>query len=109
VSRLENPRTKQQIKDQEMSTTVLPENEDSAQSNQDSAGEIALNKNKGGWPKGKDIYGNRRLNIYLSDEMYALFMAYVSSHRWDHNISGVGRQVLESALLEWDKKGRKPR
>jgi hypothetical protein len=92
-----------------MPAIVSPKNKDGAHSNPDAASENAQQKDKGGRPKGKGIYGNHRLNIYLCDEMHALFMAYVSSHPWDHNISGVGRQLLESALQEWDKKGRKPR
>jgi hypothetical protein len=72
--------------------------------------EKAPGKNKGGRPRGRDYYCNHKIHIYLIDEEYDLLMAYIKSRSpYDHNVSGAGRQLLESALREWEKKGRKPR
>jgi hypothetical protein len=72
--------------------------------------ENAPDKNKGGRPRGRDYYFNRKIHIYLTDEECDLLMAYIKSRSpYDHNVSSAGRQLLESALREWDKKGRKPR
>jgi len=79
-----------------MSTTELPENEKTPA------------KNKGGRPKGRDYYCNHKVHIYLTDEEYDLLKSFVtSSNPYDHNISGAGRRLLDWALRQWDKKGRK--
>jgi hypothetical protein len=64
-------------------------------------------KNKGGRPKGKPAYGNRKLNIYLSDQEFSLFMAFVSTGWYDHNASAAGRYLLTTTLQEWQRKGSK--
>ncbi len=70
--------------------------------------EKAPAKNKGGRPRGRDYYCNHKIHIYLTDEEYELLKAYMNSRSpYDHNISGAGRCLLDWALLQWEKKGRK--
>lgn len=64
-------------------------------------------KNKGGRPIGGPGYTHHRLNIYLSDEEFKLFMDFVTSGWYDQNASGAGRYLLSTALQEWQKQGRK--
>ncbi len=78
-----------------MPPTELPENEK------------ALQKNKGGRPKGRHLYGNHKLNIYLSDEDYDQFKAFYSEAWGNNNASAAGRHLLLYALRIWQKKGRK--
>jgi hypothetical protein len=90
-----------------MTKPILAENEDTPQ--QDSAGEKGKypDKNRGGRPKGSPHYGNCKVNIYLSDEEYKLFMEFVTEGWYDKNSSGAGRHLLSRALHDWVKKGRK--
>lgn len=70
--------------------------------------EKAPDKNKGGRPRGRDYYCNKKIHIYLTDEEYDLLIAYIKSRSpYDHNVSGACRRLLDWALLQWDKKGRK--
>jgi hypothetical protein len=56
--------------------------------------ENAPDKNKGGRPRGRDYYCNRKIHIYLTDEEYDLLKAYMTSRSpYDHNISGAGRRL----------------
>lgn len=64
-------------------------------------------ENKGGRPIGGPGYTRHRLNIYLSDEEYKLFMDFVMVSWYDQNASGAGRYLLDTALQEWQKQGRK--
>jgi hypothetical protein len=64
-------------------------------------------KNKGGRPKGRDCYCNHKVNIYLTDEEYGLFMAFVSKGWHDQNASGAGRYLISTALKEWRQKGER--
>ena len=73
---------------------------------QDSASQLAQ-KNKGGRPIGGPGYTHHRLNIYLSDEEYKLFMDFVTNGWYDPNSSSAGRYLLSTALQEWQKQGRK--
>lgn len=64
-------------------------------------------KTKGGRPKGGPGYTHHRLNIYLSDEEYKLFMDFVTEGWHDQNASGAGRYLLSTGLQEWQRQGRK--
>ena len=98
------------IKQLDMSIPELREDGHSSNPNPSPENEKARDKNKGGRPKGRDYYCNHKVHIYLTDEEYDLLVAYIKSRSpYDHNVSRAGRQLLESALREWDKKGRKPR
>ena len=73
---------------------------------QNSTSQLAQ-KNKGGRPTGGPGYTHHRLNIYLSDEEYKLFMEFVTEGWYDQNVSGAGRYLLSATLQEWQKQGRK--
>jgi hypothetical protein len=91
-----------------MSTTELPEDGHLPNPNLSPEKEKAPDKNKGGRPRGREYYCNRKIHIYLTDEEYDLLRAYMTSRSpYDHNISGASRRLLGWALVQWDKKGRK--
>jgi hypothetical protein len=70
-------------------------------------GEQTPQKNKGGRPSGRPSYGNNKLNIYLSDEDYNIFMTFFSKGWNGHNKSSAGRHLLITALQDWQRKGAK--
>jgi hypothetical protein len=48
------------------------------------------------------------MGFNLTDEEYDLLKAFITSRNpYNHNVSGAGRRLLDWALAQWDKKGRK--
>jgi len=91
-----------------MSIPELPEDGHSSNPNPSSEKEKAPDKNKGGRPRGRDYYCNHKIHIYLTDEEYDLLKAFITSRNpYNPNVSDAGRRLLDWALRQWDKKGRK--
>jgi hypothetical protein len=91
-----------------MSTTELPEDGHLSIPNLSAEKENAPDKNKGSRPRGRDYYCNHKVHIYLTDEEYDLLKAFITSRNpYNHNVSDAGRRLLDWALRQWDKKGRK--
>lgn len=64
-------------------------------------------KNRGGRPKGKPIYFNHKLTLYLSEDEYRRFMEFSEKGWCDYNFSRSARFLLLHTLEDWERKGKK--
>lgn len=65
-------------------------------------------KNKGGRPKTKTRYFNRKVTLYLTDEEYGQLETFLDLGWIDQNYSSAARFLLLHSLEKWAKKGKKP-
>ena len=64
-------------------------------------------KNKGGRPKKKEPYYNRKITIYLSDPEHELLSEFANLASYSLGISAAARILILNELKDWVKKGKK--